>query len=133
LREAGLVNGNNGVAVTHIINDITQRPGEVLRVRDAWGYRAGSMERVAVELLVENTGDTPWTAEGVQGAELVGANGERLRILRVWQPGPFPPGSWGPLMVEAEDTPEQTRGAFLLKLGEAGGPRTLTVRGETFP
>ncbi|WP_052519657.1 DUF2381 family protein [Archangium violaceum] len=133
LREAGLVNGLNGVAVKRIIKDVTQRPGEVLRGREAWGYHAGMVKRVVVELKVENTGDTPWTAEGVPGAELVGANGERLRIVRVWQPGPLLPGSTGSLMVESEATPEQTRGAFLLKLGEAGGPRTLTVRGVTFP
>ncbi|HEX5754634.1 MAG TPA: DUF2381 family protein [Archangium sp.] len=133
LREADLVDGNTGVAVKRILEDITQRPGEVLWVTNAWGYHAGKMERVAVELEMENTGDTPWMAEGVQGTELVGADGERLRILRVWQPAPLLPGSRGPLMVEAEAAPEQTQGAFLLKLGEAGGPRTLTVRGVTFP
>jgi hypothetical protein len=35
--------------------------------------------------------------------------------------------------VVAEATVEQARGTFLLKLGESGGPRTLTVRGITFP
>ena len=133
LLEAGLVDRNNGVAVKPIFEELTQRPGEVLRVRKAWGYRAETVERVAVELVVENTGDTPWTAEGVQGAELVGARGERLRILRVWQDGPVLPGSKGRLVVEAEAAAEQSRGAFLLKLGEADGPRPLTVRGVTFP
>jgi hypothetical protein len=54
-------------------------------------------------------------------------------VLRVWQPEPLPPEGKKRVVVEAEATEEQTRGTFLLKLGETSGPRTITLRGVTFP
>ena len=131
LIDAGLLGKGKGVAVKRLTEDITQRPGEILQVRDAYSYRA--RERVAVELWVENTGARPWTAEGLEAVEWVSAEGARLRVLRVWQPQPMVPGDRRQIVVEAEASSEQAQGTFLLKLGEAGGARTLTVRGVTFP
>jgi uncharacterized protein (TIGR02268 family) len=102
-------------------------------VREAYSYRAGLLGRVAVELSVENTDPRPWTAEGVAGAALVSSEGVRLPVVRVWQSEPLVPGAHHRLVVEAEATAEQARGTFLLELGEAGGARTLTVPGVTFP
>lgn len=130
LIDAGLVGKSEGVAGKQLTYDLTQRPGETLRVSEAFSYRA--RERVAVELWVENTGTQPWTAEGLEAVEWV-SEGARLRVLRVWQSRPMAPGDRALLVVEAEASPEQVRGTFLLELGEAGGARTLTVRGVTFP
>jgi uncharacterized protein (TIGR02268 family) len=117
----------------NLIHDVTQHPDEMLGVKQAWSYRAEPRSLVAVELQVLNTSPLPWTADGVEGAELVSTQGVRLRVVRVWQRTPAEPGALAQLVVEAEATVEQSRGTFLLKLGEAGGPRTLTVRGVSFP
>jgi uncharacterized protein (TIGR02268 family) len=135
LFDAGWVGGGRGVAVRELTpgEDLTQRPEETLQVKEAHSYRAEKAEQVAVELSVNNTGTQPWTAEGAEGVELVSTEGVRLRVLRVWQPEPIPPGEKRWLAVEAKATAKQARGEFLLRLGEADGPRTLTVRGVVFP
>ncbi|HEY0093694.1 MAG TPA: DUF2381 family protein [Archangium sp.] len=135
LIEAGLVKEGKGVMGRRLKpgTDFTQLAGEVLRVSAASSYRAEQPGRVAVELNVENTGTQPWTAQGVAGAELVSEEGVRLRVVRVWQSVPLLPGRQARLVVEAEATVEQSRGPFLLKLGEAGGARPLTVHGVSFP
>jgi hypothetical protein len=133
LFDARLLSEGRGVVMRNLINDVTQRPDEMLGVKKAWSYRAELWSLVAVELRVLNTSSLPWTADGVEGAELVSTQGVRLRVVRVWQPQPIEPGQLAQLVVEAEATVEQLQGTFLLKLGEAGGPRTLTVRGVSFP
>ncbi|WPB74734.1 DUF2381 family protein [Archangium violaceum] len=133
LFEAGLVGNNEGVMARRLTKDITQRPGETIRITEAHSYRARKRGRVAVELELKNTGARLWTAEGLEAAELVSPEGVRLRVVRVWQSGPLGPGALVNLVVEAEATEEQSQGTFLLKLGEAGGARPLTVRGVTFP
>ncbi|HEX8820904.1 MAG TPA: DUF2381 family protein [Archangium sp.] len=135
LFDAGLVGKGSGIAVRALASgkELTQRSGETLEVMMAHGYHAEIQKQVAVELTVRNTGNQPWTAEGVEGATLVSTDGARLRVVRVIQPEPFTPGAHHWLVVVAEATVEQAKGTFLLKLGETGGPRTLTVRGITFP
>ncbi|HZH13955.1 MAG TPA: DUF2381 family protein [Archangium sp.] len=133
LFEAGLVSAGKRVVVRKLTGDVIQRPGEMLSVKQAWSYRAELQHLVAVELRVVNTSSLPWTADGVEGAELVSTQGVRLRVVRVWQPQPFEPGQLAQIVVEAEATVKQLQGTFLLKLDEAGGPRTLTVRGVSFP
>jgi uncharacterized protein (TIGR02268 family) len=130
---AGLVGRGMGALGRGIKNDLTQRPGETLQIGEAHSYRAELLGLVAVELYVENKGALPWTAQGLEAAELVSTDGVRLRVVRVWQSGPLGPGERARLVVEAEATAEQALGAFLLKLGVAGGARPLTVRGVTFP
>ena len=133
--EAGLVNAGLGIEGRPLAlgKDFTPPPGEVLVVGAASSYRAEQRRRVAVELLVDNMDAQSWTAQGVAGAELVSTEGTRLRVVRVWQSEPLVLGVQRLLVVEAEATMEQSRGTFLLKLDEAGGARTLTVRGVTFP
>ncbi len=134
LFEFGLVGDGKGLKGQEITKAITQRSGETLKVQTAFSYRAEKKAWVAVELWVQNPGTQPWTAEGLEGTDLVSPEGVRLRIRRVRQGSPIEPGQQSQLVVEAEGTEEQVRGTFLLKLREAGGgPRTLTVRGITFP
>ena len=135
LFEAGLVGGGKGIAVRTLTlgKDITHRPGEALEMKEAYSYHAENSGQVAVEMQVMNMGARSWTAEGVEGATLVSTEGVRLRVVRVKQPKPIAPGETERLVVVAEATVEQARGTFLLELGEAGGARTVTVRGVSFP
>jgi uncharacterized protein (TIGR02268 family) len=130
LIDSGLVVGNKGIAARDISNITRQPPGEALKRTEAYSYRAEG--RVAVALVVDNTSAQPWTVDA-EGAALVGRGGVRLRVLRVWQPEPIPPGEIGRVVVEVEATEEQARGTYVLRLGEANGPRTVTLRGVTFP
>ncbi|WP_052518283.1 DUF2381 family protein [Archangium violaceum] len=128
---AGLVGEGEGILAHDLERDLTQRPGAPLWVFRAWSYLAVKQKQVAVELDVKNTSALPWTMEG---AELVSVDGVRLRVTRVWQSEPLLPGGQARLGVEAEAPEEaQLRGTFFLKLHEAGGARTFTVRGVTFP
>ncbi|WNG60973.1 DUF2381 family protein [Archangium gephyra] len=127
---AGLVARGKAVVAQNIRPFITQRPGAPLLVMDAWSYRAENQNQVALELNVRNKSALPWTTEG---AELVSTDGVRLRVTRVWQSEPLIPGEVTRLVVEAEAPVEQFQGTFLLHLVDAGGARTLTVRGVTFP
>jgi uncharacterized protein (TIGR02268 family) len=133
LFEAGLLGRGKSIAVRNIQKDLLQRPGEPLEVWGAWSYRTEENGHRAVELSLTNTTPLPWTVEGVEGAELVSTDGERLRVARVWQPKPLAPGERDQLVVEVEATEKPLQGPFLLKLREAGGARTFTVRGVTFP
>ncbi|WP_257449657.1 DUF2381 family protein [Archangium lipolyticum] len=130
LIDSGLVVGGEGVMALDISDTTRQPPGETLKNSKAFSYRAEG--RVAVALEVDNTSAQPWAVDA-EGVALVGRGGVRLRVLRVWQPEPLPPGGMRRVVVEAEATEEQARGTFLLKLGEAGGPRTVTLRDVTFP
>ncbi|MFE8596158.1 DUF2381 family protein [Archangium violaceum] len=131
--DTGLVGDGEGIVARSITSDLTQRPGEMLRIIRAYSYLARKRARVAVELNVENTGARLWTAQGLEAAELVSAEGVRLRVIRVWQSKTLGAGEQARLVVEAEATEKQLQRTFLLKLGEAGGARPLTVRGVTFP
>ena len=125
-----VVGRGQGLQEKTLTGSVTQRPGEPLRVNDAFSYRAGKARRVVVELYVENMGHQPWTLEG---AELRNTQGTRLNVLRVWPSQPISPGDRLQLVVEVEATEKQSRGTFLLELREAGGAGPVTVRGVTFP
>jgi uncharacterized protein (TIGR02268 family) len=129
LLESGLMGGGKVVAVRETFASIPQRLDNPFQVRTAFSYRAEQWKRVAVELELDNQSPEPWK---IEGAELVGAKGARPRVLRVWPLEPLAAGEKRRVMVEAE-APEDTRGAFILKLMEAGGSRTLTFRGVMFP
>jgi uncharacterized protein (TIGR02268 family) len=132
LIDAKLVGEGQGVLAREITDSITWRPGKPLRVSKAWSYRIEKENQVAVELAVDNAGPVPWVAQGLEAAELASPQGERLRVVRVWQSEPIQPGGRGTLVVEAK-APVKSQGTFILKLGEAGGARTLAVRDITFP
>ncbi|WP_257456268.1 DUF2381 family protein [Archangium lipolyticum] len=129
LIDSGLV-GKKGIAAQDIYDTTRQLPGEALKRNNAYSYRAEG--RVVVALAVENTSAQSWTVDA-EGVTLVGKGGAPLRVLRVWQPEPLPPGGRRRVVVEAEATEEQARGAYVLRMGEANGPRTITLRGVTFP
>jgi uncharacterized protein (TIGR02268 family) len=128
LLESGLVKLEHGVAVRDITTSTQQPPGEPLQIKYATSYRARG--RVAVDVVLMNTSPQPWTLEG---AELVGKGGARLDVLRVGPREPVAPGQQRHVRVEAEATNEEARGTWVLELSEAGGARTVTVRGVTFP
>jgi uncharacterized protein (TIGR02268 family) len=128
--ETGLVGESQGLAGRDLFSSITQRSGESLWVHKAFSYRAERTKQVAVELELENQGTQPWTVNGV---DLVGKKGARPRVLEVRPSKPILPGQTVRVTMVAEATEEDVQGTFILKLGEAGGPRTVTLRGITFP
>jgi uncharacterized protein (TIGR02268 family) len=130
LFELGLMGRGKVVAVRDVFAFIPQRPDNPFKVRSAFSYRAEQWKRVAVELELDNLSSQPWKMEK---AELVGPKGARPRVLRVWPLEFLAAGEMRRVVVEAEAQEEDTRGAFILKLTEAGGSRTLTFRGVTFP
>jgi uncharacterized protein (TIGR02268 family) len=120
-----------GVLAADIGERVQQFPSNALRVPFVESFRAGS--RVALRLSLDNPpGAAPWVAEG---ATLVraGRQGLSLKVLTLWQPAPVPSGKNGLLVVDAEALAEELPGPFVLKLWEAGGARTVTLSGVTFP
>jgi uncharacterized protein (TIGR02268 family) len=128
--ETGLVGKGQDIEGRDLYSSLIQRLGESIWVRTAYSYRAERTRQIAVELELENRGIQPWT---VEGAELVGKKGERPQGLEVMPSEPILPGEIVRVAIVAEATKEEVQGTFILKLGEAGGPRTVTLRGVTFP
>lgn len=128
LLESGVMDEQHGVTMQDISGSTAQPSGGPLQMQRITSYRA--QERVAVDVKLKNTSAQPWTLEG---AELVGKGGTRLDVLRVGPREPVAPGQQRHVRVEAEVTDEEARGTWVLELSEAGGARTVTVRGVTFP
>lgn len=92
-------------------------------------YRSNA--RVAVEThLAAKADGAPWRAKG---AMLRSKAGAELKVLRIWQEQFMPDDKFKRLVVEAEAPAASMQGPFSLKLWEADGPRTLTLRNITFP
>lgn len=125
-----LVKGNDGVKTQDLAGTLRHRPNETLQVRAAHSYRA--LGRVAVAVELENTSSEPWVVDG-NGARLTSKGGKPLHVLRVWPLEPLPAGARHHVFVEAKATEEEARSTYVLQLAEASGPRTLTLRGVTFP
>ena len=118
-----------GVTTSVLVSgkDFTQRSGEPLTVWKATGYRA--RDTVALEMWVRNVSARPWTAAG---AVLVGEDGTRLKVRRVWPLEPLLPGpEWRRVVVEAEAS--EARGRFTLLLWQDGEPPSVSLEGVTFP
>ncbi|MFY0528884.1 DUF2381 family protein [Archangium gephyra] len=96
-------------------------------MRKATSYRA--RDTVALDMKVRNVSSRPWTAAG---AVLVGEDGVRRKVLRVWPLAPLPPGAkWRRMVVEAE-APE-AGGRFTLLLWQDGEPPSVSLEGVMFP
>ncbi len=139
LAAEGLLEDDEGVrARSPDPRTLTEDPTSALRLRATSTFRArvpdlegeAKRVRVAVRLTLDNPGTRDWTTGGGQLATRGGVRSE----VRVWQPAPLRPGEkQGVVWVEAELTEEQARGRFTLKLWDAGGARTFSVGGVTFP
>lgn len=123
--------GVAGVTSKDLVLSITQPPASPLTVLMGTGYR--STGRAALELRLQNPeGFSAWTAEGA-AVVLEGKRGGALNVLRVWQEAPILPGKVGRVVVETEPPIDGALGPYTLKLWEAGGTRTVTLGGVTFP
>jgi uncharacterized protein (TIGR02268 family) len=121
----------DGVTARRLLwqQDFTQRPGQPLSVPWVIGYRARGV--VALALTVDNFSSRPWTAAG---ASLVGEEGVRLKVVRVWPTAPLAAGARDQrVVVEAEVTEAQARGRFTLSLWQEGEPASVSLEGITFP
>ncbi|XXF81484.1 DUF2381 family protein [Myxococcaceae bacterium GXIMD 01537] len=119
-----------GVAAKRLdVNPVVSRHrGGAVEVRWMWSYRSAA--RVALDMTL-NPPDAAqsWT---VDGAALESKTGESLRVFPVWQ-ALINNGVALRVVVEAEATPDAAQGAFILKLWDADGLRSITIPGVTFP
>ncbi len=120
-----------GVMARDISLSIRRSPVDALEVISASSYR--SHRRVAVDLqLGSPDGAETWRADG---AALTNKASEALPLLPLLQQEVPSSDSRGPrVIVEAETSEKEAlRGAYTLKLWDAGGKRTVTLGNVTFP
>ena len=84
---------------------------------------------VAVRLRLSNPGAEPWA---LAGAALVDSTEEEVELAR-WQGAPIPAKGAGAIVVGIKGERARLGCPCTLKLWEAGGPRTVTLRNVTFP
>ena len=131
---SGLVSGTGGVAVKDLSEMVSEKEGNPLIKYKVYSYRA--LERIAVEVYLENPGSAPWTAAG---AVLRGPKGEVFKPVLLWQPTPILPAAPGEasnrgrVVVEVLAMEREARGTYTLILWDAGRQRTVTLGNVTFP
>ncbi|RKG70100.1 DUF2381 family protein [Corallococcus sp. CA054B] len=130
---AGLIStggmDERGVAGQVVTLEFSQVSGSDLTASYITSYRSTTGVAVDIKLDVK-AGAQPWLAKG---ATLKGKAGVELKVIRVWQRMPIPGGNVGRVVVEAEASPETTRGPFSLKLWEEDGRRTVVFGNVMFP
>jgi uncharacterized protein (TIGR02268 family) len=130
---SGLIGGGKGGVASEDLSwptwRFTLRKGNALKPQQVWSYRSHS--RLAVEVWLQLlVGEQLWVAAG---AALVDAHGRELPVLPVWQEAPVTLKKSKSVVVEAEAPPGEIQGPYILKLWEAGGPRSVTLEGLVFP
>lgn len=119
-----------GVATQDISNSVTRAPTNPLVMVLLWRFRA--IGRVAFEVTLRNPQGAPmWRAEGA-ALTPEGQPGQGLKVLKVWQAEPIPPGEEGRVIVETESPGKNDREPYILKLWDAEGQRAVTLRHVTF-
>lgn len=121
----------DGMTRANIKDTTKERPGSMLFAGLRVSFRSSQRVAVALKLRLQ-AGGAPWSAAG---AALVDAAGRELPLLPVWQSAPVVSGAAEPVLVvvEAEASPEEAQGPFILKLWDAAGERVYILEGVTFP
>jgi uncharacterized protein (TIGR02268 family) len=109
--------------------DFSQRPGGELQVRRFAFYRTRSVLALQVRLKNEDA-QKPWALEG---AALLGPNGEVLQAAALYPREPLAPGATELRWVEWELPPPGATKSYTLQLWEAGKARIATVPGLKLP
>lgn len=131
LRASGVMDGN-GVTARGISQNITQAATNAFTVSSVTAFR--SAMRVAVEVfLVVPEGMPAWKPASA-ALTLQGKRGVELNGVMLWAPEPIVPGPrGGSVFVESEATADVAAGTFTLKLWDASGARSVSIRDITFP
>lgn len=131
LRVSGLIR-RGGVESRDITKSVTPAATNAFATRKVTAYRATG--RVAVDASLQLPEGVPaWRPESAT-LTLQGKKGVELKVVTLWPLEPDAPGEHrSSVFVEAETGPDEVVGTFTLKLWEAGGARTVTLRGITFP
>jgi uncharacterized protein (TIGR02268 family) len=135
LMGAAWLAGTGSLASKELGSLMRQQPTNAPWTRDAWSYSytpAGDTRpaSVAVGLHLQNPGAEPWA---LAGAALVDSTGEQVE-LAAWQQAPIPANNGdGVVVVGIEGERAQLGCPCTLKLWEARGPRTVTLRNVIFP
>jgi uncharacterized protein (TIGR02268 family) len=126
--DTGLV-GEESLTHEKILHALAERPGNALKLEQAYSYRTSV--RLLLKVRLSNPGAEAWTAAG---ATLTPQGGGTLKVLSVWQRAPIAPGDLKPphVYVEAELTPE-AQGPYTLRLWAEGGTRAVTLGGLPLP
>ena len=131
---AGLVSGQEGIAVKILSESVPAKEGNPLIKERVYSYRAS--ERVAVEAYFRNPGAAPWLAAG---AVLRGPKGEVLKPVLLLQPSPILRATPGDeivrsrVVVEFLATKREAQRTYTLILWDAERQRTVTLGNVTFP
>ncbi len=115
------------VASRDLYGELKQYPADALWTLGARSYsHPGS---IAVRLQLENSGAEPWTAAGAELKDLTGVEVK----LSAWQASAIAPSTLGFVLVGAEREPGHLACPCTLKLWEAQGPRTITLKNVRLP
>ncbi|MDC0712662.1 DUF2381 family protein [Stigmatella sp. ncwal1] len=122
---------DDGISSKLLHKNFVEAPTNALSATGLVSYRAAN--RAALMLMLANkAGMAPWTAESATLTR-EGKNGMGLRVLTVWQPRPIENSAEDSILVVEVKAPDDLQGSYTLKLWEAGGARTVTLHGVTFP
>ncbi|QSQ23080.1 DUF2381 family protein [Pyxidicoccus parkwayensis] len=119
----------NGVQARPLRAEVVLHSSSALTVRDAVTFRAARSIAFKAQFANVRAAEA-WMAEG---AALQAKDGTALRVLRVWQAAPIPPGEAGPLVVEAEATATLSSGPYTLTVWAAGHKRSVILGNIHFP
>jgi uncharacterized protein (TIGR02268 family) len=117
---------DTGISRRELKDAVAQNTDHALAVRRGVSY--SSNNSVAVQVLLFNSGTTPWSAIG---ASLVSSTGERLEV-RIGQVGPIPPQEARRVFIEADAVDGVVRGEVTLRLWGTDG-REISLPQVTFP
>jgi hypothetical protein len=100
-----------------------------VQIRTAWTYRLGA--QVALVLEVENTSrEQSWQTGDTT---LVNTDGMGPKALSIWMDARLGPGERGHITLGAKALWKAGRGPFTLRLKDAKGSQTLTLKNIIFP
>jgi uncharacterized protein (TIGR02268 family) len=120
--------GRNGIRALDITSKLRASTEGPLTALQGTAYRADS--RVAIDVWIRNSSETPWSATLVS---LVDERGKELPGIRLWQAdGGIPPNTSQRLVVEADIDAQTPLGEVTLHLRE-DGPRTISLLQVAFP
>lgn len=127
-----------GVLAKNIKSTITMPSANALLTPTVISYHSTTKRRekgedvmrVAVAMVMDNPGTSPWTA---RDAALLVGKGQDVKEVKARQLASIPPGQTGFVMVETELLAHEARGTFTLKLWDENGGRPVTLGGVTFP
>ena len=138
-----LAEGTIALAVTGVkAKDLSKENicpvGQVLYWGRIFSYRSNTSRkqagqpllRLAVAVELSNQGMASWMPKGAA----LGRGGQKAKEMSVWTAKPLPPGiSMHWVMMETEQTEDETRDVYTLDIWDDSGSRRVSIGHVTFP